>query len=306
MPSKIYCIFFFLFTSCVLLRGQNFISYIHKADSLGNAGLYMEADEMYDTAFQSKTTILYGFYYNAAINNVKAGNYEKAINQIGLSINGGLVDFKSLLEDSELQNLKKHKKWKTILHLIQVKENTLNRNFISDLKHLYQKDQFPRIIGDCQSQFSNEQQEIFKELVSEIDSLNVLAVIDLIKENNGWLGLDIVGYEGNLTVWLIIQHADISIQETYIPLLKKSVLQRQSSGEHLAMLQDRVLMRKGKKQIYGTQIKRNKETGKFYVYAIQNLNNVDNIRNSIGLPPINEYLIRWNLSIENDYNDKID
>lgn len=107
------------------------------------------------------------------------------------------------------------------------------------------------------------------------------------------------------SVWLIIQHADISIQERYIPLLEKSVMLKQSRGEHLAMLQDRMLMKKGRKQKYGTQVKRNKETGDFYVYAIENVGELHSLRKSIGLAPINEYLKRWKITIENNYVDEI-
>jgi hypothetical protein len=40
----------------------------------------------------------------------------------------------------------------------------------------------------------------------------------------------------------------------------------ESSGGHLALLEDRIQMRNGKPQIYGSQITRDEETGKQVVY----------------------------------------
>jgi len=42
------------------------------------------------------------------------------------------------------------------------------------------------------------------------------------------------------------------------------------SGSHLALLQDRILMREGKPQIYGSQIINDPDTGEQIVYEINN------------------------------------
>jgi len=120
------------------------------------------------------------------------------------------------------------------------------------------------------------------------DSLNLIEVETLI-QTYGWPGIDFVGEEGNITVWLVIQHAEIAVQEKYLPLLKKSVADSQSRPCDLALLEDRVLMRQGKKQIYGSQIIANKTTGAWEFYPIEDEKNVNSRRASVGLGTIEEY-----------------
>ena len=57
--------------------------------------------------------------------------------------------------------------------------------------------------------------------------------------------------------WLLTQHTDHSdgLQEMAVRLLKKAVREKQASSKDLAYLTDRILMNKGKKQLYGTQFK---------------------------------------------------
>ena len=59
-----------------------------------------------------------------------------------------------------------------------------------------------------------------------------------------------------------------------------------------ATLQDRMLMREGKKQIYGTQTKTGQKDGKqvCYVWPVEEPATVDSLRRSVGLPSMQEYL----------------
>jgi hypothetical protein len=121
-----------------------------------------------------------------------------------------------------------------------------------------------------------------------IDSTNLVLVEALI-EKHGWLGRSFVGAEGNTTVFLVIQHADQKTQETYLPLLEQSVAQGESRKADLALLKDRVLMRQGKKQIYGSQIVPDTSTGDWMFYPIEDEKNVNERRKKAGLPSIEEY-----------------
>lgn len=120
-----------------------------------------------------------------------------------------------------------------------------------------------------------------------IDSTNLLQVESLITRY-GWLGINFVGARGNNTIFLVIQHADLATQEKYLPLLQQSVDAGESRPADLALLQDRVLMRQGKKQIYGSQVVFNKR-GEQEFYPIEDEKNVDIRRKKVGLQPIEEY-----------------
>jgi hypothetical protein len=125
------------------------------------------------------------------------------------------------------------------------------------------------------------------QFVSYIDSCNLAQVESLISKY-GWLGKSFVGARGNQTVFLVIQHADSATQEKYFPLLQKSVAEGESDASNMAMMQDRILMRRGKKQIYGSQVVFSK-TGEQVFHPIEDEKNVNIRREKVGMMPIEEY-----------------
>ncbi|MCX6273883.1 MAG: hypothetical protein NTV09_01580 [Bacteroidetes bacterium] len=120
-----------------------------------------------------------------------------------------------------------------------------------------------------------------------IDSCN-LATIESLVAKYGWPGKSFVGAKGNYTVWLVIQHADLATQEKYLPLMKESVAKSESRPVDLAYLEDRVKMRKGERQLYGTQVSFNK-TGGQEIWPIEDEINVNARRAKLGLEPMEEY-----------------
>jgi len=120
-----------------------------------------------------------------------------------------------------------------------------------------------------------------------IDSTNRIFIEKLISKY-GWLNKSFVGDEGNRTCFLVIQHADLATQEKYLPLMQASVELGESATYDLALLQDRVLMRQGKKQIYGSQVVRDESNGQWKFYPIENESYVNVRRAAVGLRPIEE------------------
>jgi hypothetical protein len=128
-----------------------------------------------------------------------------------------------------------------------------------------------------------------------IDSSNQAMVTALI-DKYGWPGKAFVGAMGNNTVFLVIQHADLATQEKYLPLMMQSVADSQSRLCDLALLQDRVLMRRGKKQIYGSQVVPDKNTGAMMIYPIEDEAHVNERRAKAGLEPIEQYARYFGIS----------
>ena len=120
------------------------------------------------------------------------------------------------------------------------------------------------------------------------DSSNLVQVECLIA-TYGWPGKHFVGAKGNYTIFLVIQHADLKTQEKYLPMFSKSVADSESRACDLAYLQDRILMREEKKQIYGSQVVFNKTTGAQEFYPIEDEINVNLRRKKVGLQPLEEY-----------------
>ena len=94
---------------------------------------------------------------------------------------------------------------------------------------------------------------------------------------------------GNMTVFAVIQHADLKTQEKYFPLMKKSVEQKESRACDLALLEDRILMYQNKKQIYGSQIWINQTTGAQEIWPIEDEKNLNIRRAKVGLETMEEY-----------------
>lgn len=126
-------------------------------------------------------------------------------------------------------------------------------------------------------------------LINRQDSICAEKITDILEEH-GWLGKSRVGEKANQAIWLIIQHAELEAQEKYLPLLETSVEQGESEGWHLAFLKDRILMYKEEKQIYGTQAVWDNTIKKNIIHPIENVEQVNERRASLGLEPIEEYV----------------
>lgn len=133
------------------------------------------------------------------------------------------------------------------------------------------------------------------EKQAEIDHQN-LARLEEIIQLHGWPGKSLVGTKGSIAAFLILQHSEQATQEKYLALFKEAANKGEARKSDAAMLEDRVLMRQGKKQIYGTQLQSNAESnGKFFLFPVEDELHVDQRRTSVGLPPLKEYLKNFGL-----------
>ncbi len=124
----------------------------------------------------------------------------------------------------------------------------------------------------------------------EIDRRN-LARLEAIVGQHGWPVRSLVGEEASGAAFLILQHADLTFQKKYFPLLKKAAAEGEARLADAAMLEDRIRMREGKKQIYGTQVHSGPEAGgKLELYPIEDEGHVEERRAAVGLPPLADYL----------------
>lgn len=135
---------------------------------------------------------------------------------------------------------------------------------------------------------------LFGEIISEKDSINLFQVKQIL-DQYGWLGADVVSDQGNSTLFLVIQHSDLATQEKYLPMMREAVKNGKAAGSSLALLEDRVALGQGKRQIYGSQISRDPETQEYYISPLEDPDNVDKRRAEVGLGPLSEYVIHWQI-----------
>ena len=106
----------------------------------------------------------------------------------------------------------------------------------------------------------------------------------------GWPTISMVGAEASEVAFLIVQHADLTYKKKYFPLLKQAAAQKEARIDQVAMMEDRMLMAEGKKQIYGTTLATDEVTKELKLWPVENEEEVDARRAAVGLPPIAEYL----------------
>lgn len=132
----------------------------------------------------------------------------------------------------------------------------------------------------------------------EIDRRNMARLEEII-EQHGWPGKSLVGAEAGKAAFLILQHSDLRRQEKYLSLLKEAAKKGDTPPADVAMLEDRVLVRRGKKQLYGTQVHSGPETGgKLVLSPIEDEERVDKRRASVGLMPLREYLKHFGIEYQ--------
>jgi len=126
---------------------------------------------------------------------------------------------------------------------------------------------------------------------NELDGKNRQRLDEIVKQH-GWPKKSVFGEEASGVAFLIVQHAELDYQKKYLPMIKDAVAQKEARRSDLAMLEDRILTREGKKQVYGTQLRLNQTTQRMELYPIEDEENVNSRRAAVGLEPLAEYLKR--------------
>jgi hypothetical protein len=131
--------------------------------------------------------------------------------------------------------------------------------------------------------------------MGKVDKANRMWLKEAISRR-GWPGKSLVGADGAKAAWLIVQHADpdVAFQRQCLDLVLK-LPRSEIDAEHLAYLTDRVLLNEGKKQWYGTMLR--KEGGKLVPRPIEDELNVNKRRSALGLPPLEEYIRKTSESL---------
>lgn len=104
----------------------------------------------------------------------------------------------------------------------------------------------------------------------------------------GWPTISKVGKEGSFNAWLLVQHADhdVSFQKQCLELMLAEP-PSEVAPENRAYLEDRVRVKEGRLQLYGTQFFG--EGDKYAPRPIEDEENVDKRRAMVGLETMAEY-----------------
>jgi hypothetical protein len=154
-----------------------------------------------------------------------------------------------------------------------------------ELERIFDRDQKTRATGDSVA---------FIGLIDSTNQVRVKAII----QKYGWPGISFVGRKANQAVFLVIQHSSLVMMMEFIEPFRKSVAAGESRAADLALMEDRIRMRMGKPQIYGSQVRTNKISGLDEFYPIEDEIHVNERRKKIGLEPLEEYARRFGMTYQ--------
>jgi hypothetical protein len=144
-----------------------------------------------------------------------------------------------------------------------------------------------RCAVDQQVRMAEIDSQTLSEMAASLAAVDVpnTARMRKIVDEHGWPGRSLVGDDGAHAAWLLVQHAtlDVRFMERCLVLMTESVAHGEASSRNLAYLVDRVRVRQGKPQLYGTQFITVGSDEHLAAEPIEDEPNVDQRRRAVGL-----------------------
>jgi len=180
-------------------------------------------------------------------------------------------------------------KAKTTVNHTANKKVEFSQELADELKQMAELDQIAAYIPQGEyKKLTQEEWNTFKDSVFTANQKRIKEIFD----QHGFVGFDLAGKEGSHNFWLIVQHSDhdIEFQKEVLEKMKIEVNKGNAGPGSYGLLVDRVKINTGQKQVYGTQVTYNMETGQAYSKSLEDSSNVNERRKSIGLEPLEKYL----------------
>ncbi len=149
--------------------------------------------------------------------------------------------------------------------------------------------------------FQSKQVIFINKKIEKLDSSDVATFLGYEKKY-GFPKISIYGAKASNAAFLIVQHSNPAMMQKYFKTIKKLAAKNEAHLTNVALMQDRILMDKKKKQLYGTQyVSATTATGTdtMYVYAIKDIKNIDKRRRKMGLGSFKAFLDEYGYSYPN-------
>lgn len=253
---------------------DDYWSLIFHADSLFEDGLYGEAKQIYDLAFTEDRYILPSHLSTVANKMMAIRNNQTAQSYLNHRVRmepdfyeePSACPFPALRDTFELRQ----QKWNYDLVQKQL------------LEWIFERDQYDRMLWSQAANRRYESPERVERLARramDTDSTNLEMVTRILTET-GYPRKSRVGDFASQTVWMIIQHSSLELQKQYLLQLEEAALNGDLPPAMIAALKDRIDVREGRPQKYGTQL------GPDGLCPLLDASRVNEWRKEVGLPPI--------------------
>ncbi len=227
--------------------------------------------------------------YNAACCQALSGNPQNAIALLDRASTVSLLAIKDVEADTDLASVRALPEWQALRQRIVAREDAqlagLDRTLRDELLSRRDKDQD---IRQRAMAAGNPPPKALLDEWTRIDHDNT-EWMKIVLAKHGWPGKSLVGKDGAKAAWLFVQHADMdtAFQKQAVELLEVAVAKGEAEGGDLAYLVDRILTGEGKPQRYGSQY--HEVDGKMVPKPVEDPENLDKRRTSVGLPPMADY-----------------
>jgi len=289
--------------------GQNqdkYSEYVKEAWGFYESKDYKKSAAKYKEAFDQLEGKAYpNDRYNAACSYALSGDIETSFYHLYRLAENPKTKYKNyghITTDADLDILHKDKRWSELISIVKSNkeeaEKDLDKPLVAILDSIYIEDQsYRKQIGEIEEKYgrNSEEMKAHWKIINEKDSINLIKIEEILDEK-GWLGANIIGDQGNSTLFLVIQHSDLETQLKYLPMMREAVKKGNANASSLALLEDRVALRQGNRQIYGSQIGRDPDTGEYFVSPLIDPENVDKRRAEVGLGTLAEYVSYWGMT----------
>jgi hypothetical protein len=248
----------------------------------------------YNTAFQLIRRLIYmgaadsSTYVSAAMVRALQGDKESGLKYLDTAVMKGWADVNGWPALTQAVGFEKGEHLQKLYDQVKRNAQRLSENSIQ-----------PR---DELQKMASEDQEVRAKLASGRASDTILAMQMLAQDSEHtrvlksmlhgrpWFSENELNTQDQISAFLLVDHSpDTALQASALPILKQQAIKFGKPAEQMvALLEDRVLVQQGRLQIYGTQV--HVEGDSLIVYPIADSVNVDSLRSSIGLPPLQQYL----------------
>lgn len=303
---KLSALVLFFSVLCIDVHAQNEYEYYQLSKeakkSFDNED-YIESSLLYKRAFDLKCNHYKNMdHYRLAVSYCQIGKVDSAIIALEYLSDHGFTYVSRLLNDTIWKRCMDDHRWSNVVEKVKQNKNQEERDYnwtlIRNLRELLASDQTWRDSAtNAYLLFGSGSLEYHSAIDSlkRIDSINQDYVSKLL-DSVGWPDKKTIDQKSRDAIFLVLQHADLAFQEKYIDSMEKAVQMGDALAKNLALLQDRIALRQGKSQIYGSQIISDPNTGEITVAPLIDPKNVNSRRYAVGLEPIEFYLSHWGIA----------
>lgn len=295
-------------------KAANYQQLINEAWRLHEEKDFLKSAQIYSKALEGMNEKgLTSDRFNAACSWASAKKPDSAFIQLFIIAQKG--NFKDLMitsTNADLKSLHMDKRWHKVLDIVAANnyksESNIDFALVAKLDTLNEEYLDSRTqIATLESEFGAESKEVKKyvKLFNAKEASNLITITKIL-DKNGWPSDEIVGDQGNYNLYLLLERADLKVQQKYLPMMRVAASKGNVRPGYLAFFEDRVAMKKNGKQVYGSQVEFNDEMQKYYVLPLTDPDNVDKRRAELGLNSMQWYITYWSLTWDaEDYKKQL-